>query len=217
MNVPPTPPSMNVSQPPPASKSSSFWKWLLIGCGGLLFVGILVCVGLFFAGKAILSDRFTTEPNKVETLARSLMEYDMEGGSKGVFSMDLGFKLAMVTSGDHPPQSFLMLAEFPKSWVKGKKDLESEIRIQLEKQAQQQKHGFRFDTIRKEEMTLCGQQVNVQICEGTINEKGDERPCLVYLTTLPRPGSVLAVMAAGAGADREAKARALFESLRLPR
>lgn len=62
MNVPAAPAPMPMSAPPPpppAPPKSSALKWIVIGCGGLAFLGILACGGclavIYFAGKAMVN------------------------------------------------------------------------------------------------------------------------------------------------------------------
>ncbi|HZN61447.1 MAG TPA: cytochrome c oxidase assembly factor Coa1 family protein [Planctomycetota bacterium] len=51
MNVPPAPPPPHMQPPPPPPpKKSSALKWILIGCGGLGFIGLLVCGGCLLWG-----------------------------------------------------------------------------------------------------------------------------------------------------------------------
>ena len=56
MNVPPAapPPAAAPPPPPPAPKKSNAVKWILIGCGGVVFLGILSCAGCFFVGYLLV-------------------------------------------------------------------------------------------------------------------------------------------------------------------
>ena len=53
MNLPPAPPPMIPAASPPAKKSNAL-KWVLIGCGGLAFFGILACGGCFLVGYLVI-------------------------------------------------------------------------------------------------------------------------------------------------------------------
>src|SRR5688572_8699620 len=58
MNVPPAQPAPVYAPPPPPPKKSGALKWILIGCGGVAFIGILVCGGcglwLYNFGKSVM-------------------------------------------------------------------------------------------------------------------------------------------------------------------
>jgi hypothetical protein len=45
MNVPPGQPAPMYAPPPPPPKKSGALKWILIGCGGVGFIGLIVCGG----------------------------------------------------------------------------------------------------------------------------------------------------------------------------
>ena len=60
MNVPPEMPVMSTPSAPPPPKKSGALKWILIGCGGAAFLGLLVCAGCFtlvyFAAKKMINE-----------------------------------------------------------------------------------------------------------------------------------------------------------------
>src|SRR5688572_13588929 len=61
MNVPPAEiPAMSTPPAAPPPKKSSALKWILIGCGGAAFLGLLVCAGCFtlvyFAAKKMMNE-----------------------------------------------------------------------------------------------------------------------------------------------------------------
>lgn len=62
MNYPPpaSPMSMPPPPPPPPAKKSSALKWILIGCGGVAFIGILACGGcaalVYFGVKKAINE-----------------------------------------------------------------------------------------------------------------------------------------------------------------
>ena len=41
---------MSAPPPPPVKKSSGALKWILIGCGGVAFIGLLICGGCLLWG-----------------------------------------------------------------------------------------------------------------------------------------------------------------------
>ena len=67
MNLPPAQPPQPMMQPlpPPAPQKSSALKWILIGCGGLGFIGLLICGGCVLWGinlaKSLLEVRDEVE------------------------------------------------------------------------------------------------------------------------------------------------------------
>jgi hypothetical protein len=50
MNVPPEMPAMSAPPPAPAARKSGVLKWVLIGCGGVAFIGLIVCGGCILWG-----------------------------------------------------------------------------------------------------------------------------------------------------------------------
>lgn len=55
MNAPPPEiPAMSAPPPAPPPPKSNALKWILIGCGGALFLGLLVCAGCFTIGYFVV-------------------------------------------------------------------------------------------------------------------------------------------------------------------
>lgn len=76
----------------PGQKKGGALKWVLIGCGGILFLGV-VAVGV---GVWLVARNFTTDPAKVESMAREIATFETPEGLRGQFGMSMmGVKMAV--------------------------------------------------------------------------------------------------------------------------
>lgn len=79
----------------PVQHSASIWEGMAITGGAIL----LIVAGLAGLGVKALGNAFDSQ--RAEAIARSLMEYDIPGGSKGFFGTNIGGgKMAVVTSNE---------------------------------------------------------------------------------------------------------------------
>src|SRR5688572_26058123 len=80
MNLPPSAPPPMAAPPPPPPKKSNAVKWILIGCGGVAFIGLLICGGCFiwFGGMA---KSYIKVQEEVESLVENNAEVKEESGN----------------------------------------------------------------------------------------------------------------------------------------
>ncbi|HEX5000323.1 MAG TPA: hypothetical protein VFY29_19025 [Terriglobia bacterium] len=105
-------PVMSIEEPP--KKSSSYLKWGLIGCGGLLALAAIVAGVLFY----LVFNRMTMDPQGVEAVAQQILRFEKPEGFKGIWSMSMmGVKLAVLghPEGSDPREEMIVLMEFPGS------------------------------------------------------------------------------------------------------
>src|SRR5688572_5759255 len=101
MNLPPAQPppmSMPPPPPPPPKKSSGALKWILIGCGGVAFIGLIICGGCVVWGISITKSLLKVQ-EEVTTLLRNnpevqeelgdVEEVEPEGDAKGKSGTDV--------------------------------------------------------------------------------------------------------------------------------
>lgn len=79
MNVPPGQPAPMYAPPPPPPKKSGALKWILIGCGGVGFIGLLVCGGCLLWGVSIAKSLAKVH-EEVETIVKNSPEVRDELG-----------------------------------------------------------------------------------------------------------------------------------------
>lgn len=93
----PTPSSDHSSSEPLPQYPVSIWEGIAIALGAML----IVAVGL--AGLAARFFNHSIDPQRATAIARSLMDYEIPGGSQGVFGANIGgAKVALVSSQSFP-------------------------------------------------------------------------------------------------------------------
>lgn len=81
----------------PASYSVSIWEAIAITLGA---------VALTLVGIGGLSWKDISDPKRSEAIARSILTYDIPGGSKGVLGINFGgARIALVNSLKHLPKT----------------------------------------------------------------------------------------------------------------
>lgn len=192
-------------------KSPNILKWLGIGCGITLILlgGIFITLG-YLSKKALDT---MMNPEAAEKTAKSIMEYDIPNGSKGVFLINVGnLKMAQVVSNNEPPEVELTLAEFTADF-QGK---EEEMKKSLENQTQKNhKNNFKVEFTRTEKKQLCSQEVSVKITEGTVTQASQTEavPAVNYEAQVINNNKMQIVMLQTQGKEAKVKADKVFESL----
>ena len=190
----------------------NIWKPLLIIAGIVVFLAaILVGVGVFIGYRAYKA-RVVTSPVEAERKAREIMNYNIPGGSKGMFAMDLtkemGMKMAMVQSAGASPNIVLVLAEIPQAWTKDQAGAEQRM-----KDSTQSKEQLKVNRTLTVQETLCGEKVNVIEKDGTLDEKGKESPATSLEAFVKHKEKAYFVTVMAAGTAHEADAMAVFKTL----
>jgi hypothetical protein len=123
---------MPVSQQP---RSGGALKWVLLGCGGLVFLA----VAFFAVAGYLVARNFSTDPAKAEATAQEIVTFEKPDGFKGAFSMSvMGLKMVMLAKGDPKASegSMIMLGSFPI----GQQNQE-QYQTQINESMKQQGHG----------------------------------------------------------------------------
>ena len=200
------------------------WEGIAIALGAIGLV-IVALVGL--GVKAV---RNAVEPQRAEAIAKSLMDYQIPGGSYGVVGINIGgLKAAMVRSsssglghirdskqGDYsPPEVELLLTEAPAndqtedddSWEISNDNLSSSYEPQSE---------FKAITSRTEIKLFCGKNISVTIQEGTFTLTNSQFsvPAVRYDARAVFKNTQRSVELTTTGKNAKQKAVAVFNSLK---
>ncbi len=120
---------MNIPQPmspppPPPPKKSSALKWILIGCGGVAFIGLIVCGGCVIwivnFGKSVIKIQ-----EEVETLVRNSPEIREELGE--IKSVD------PIGDQDKQQQGTSVVMRFQVKGEKGDGEVHARVKVSLTK------------------------------------------------------------------------------------
>ena len=159
---------------------SSILKWLFFGCGGCLILVALLIVFLIVSGAWVFKRAVITDSANVLAVAHDIMDFTLPGDSRGAFAMDVGFSMAIVHDGHdiEESRSLLVLASFPMSWSGSQ---EESIKRKLDTVI----HEEETYTVENQETrmdTLCGQKVELQVQNGTVERNGTRAPMTLYQT-----------------------------------
>jgi len=155
-----------VSNQPP-KKSGGALKWILLGCGGIVLLGVA-----FFGIMGYLAYKsFRADPAKVESSAQEILTFDKPAGYKGVFSMSMmGVKMASLVSGT-PGQAdsgSIVLVTMPGA---NQEQLRTQMRTNMEKQGQSQEV---VEKKKNETFKVRGKEVDATV-DVTIPNGSDAR------------------------------------------
>lgn len=203
-NIPP--------ETPPSRKSGSVIKWVAIGCGGLLFLGIGLIALLAFWGSKSLN--LVTDPNKVQEQAQSLFDYNIPGGSQGLASMNImGVQMNQIVDNPQTPNVFLVVGVLPPQLVNQKETFRKSIQESFQQQLPQ---DTQLSPAKTENKNLCNQQVPVSIQEGQINlaEQSITVPTITYTAFVNYQGSERFVILITNGEKAQENAQTVFNSLK---
>ena len=165
-----------MTYPAAPKKSGGALKWILLGCGGLIFLAVA-----FFAVTGYLVYRgMNTDPAKVETSAKEIMAFQKPEGFNGVFSMSMmGLKMAMFmkTPGDESNGS-LMIGSFPSGGQS-----REQFQAQIQQNMKQQGHSAEITEKRPAEtFKVRGQDVTADV--GLVSPKDAEVKVIQYTLTV---------------------------------
>ncbi len=194
--------------PSPAPRASNPWKWIGIGCGGALLVGIVVVGGLVYWAQKTLN--LSVTPESAEKSARAIMDYEIPGESQGLIAMNIaGVQFAGVTSASKPGEIVLFLGQVSNQTGVNQQEIEESFRQGVNDQQQ----GFESQSTRTESRQLCGQTVTVAIAEGQQSNGLSTTPALFYQTTVEHNKNLVLVSLMTTGEQAQATADDIFASL----
>lgn len=162
---------MNQPNANPPKKSGGIFKWVLLGCGGIVLIGAAV-IG-FIGYQAYKS--FSTDPAKVEASAQEILKFDPPAGYRGQMAMSMmGFKMiALGSQTEHG--SMIMLMTIPGG--KGNQEqLKTQMNANLEKQGQA---NASVEQRPAEKFKVRGQDINAQV--NLVTPKQGGAPMLQYM------------------------------------
>lgn len=180
---------MDQPSAPPPRKSGGALKWILIGCGGILFL-----IAAFIGVSAYLVYRsFNTDPAKVEASAQEILPFEKPAEFKGAFSMSvMGFKMAFLSSGDpkapSPDAAMIILASF-QGGKQNQEQFQRQLKESLEKQGQSQQVAEQRPV---ETFKVRGKDVPSQVA--VVKNENTQATALQYTLSLDGPGSAPAIL-----------------------
>ncbi|GAB4377945.1 MAG: hypothetical protein Kow00121_28790 [Elainellaceae cyanobacterium] len=215
------------SEPSSASSlqySVSVWETISIIVGALL----LIAVGLAGLGVKALNNAF--DPQRAEDIARSMLLYDIPGGSRGLFGTNVGgAKLAVVASTalpqasaltlpeDTPPAIELLVARIPLSQEtdEGGEETPNEFFSGFSF-SYQVEEAFQVDESRIEYREFCGAVVPIEIQQGrlTLSNQTTRLPAVKYSLNVEQERDDYVAILATVGQSAEEQAESVFKSLR---
>jgi hypothetical protein len=164
----------------------SIWEGIAIGTGAI-FLGLVGLAGL--ASKALDN---AYQPQRAEAIARSLIDYDIPGGSIGKFGANIGgAKIAVVSSRRYPAgitptpaiaapsQLELFIAQIPdqeKGVPETEEDIDNNDFFPGFSFSYQDPTHFQIQTTRRETKTLCQQPLPITIHTGTLQLPSPSSP-----------------------------------------
>jgi hypothetical protein len=197
--------SVNVSV---QAKKSNVWKWVGIGCGGTLVLGIAAIAGLGF--WAYNTAKNMADPKTAVKTASEIVGYQLPGTPEGFMGLDLmGVKFAVVMGYTDGEFAMLGLAKIPGEMASADEQQKFERKLNEEMGS----HFVSTDK-RKESMQLCGQTVNVNVVSGTFKAETGDMPAVMYHTGVKHNNNLILVSLMGGGAEPEATTDKVFETLK---
>ena len=194
--------------PTEPKKSGNIWKWLGCGCGGTLLLGIGLIGGLIYYGLSKLNVSFDSQ--KAETVAKSIVDYKIPGGSRGFVSAKIQeIELAGVTSAENFGDVLLVVARFPK----GTASIEDVKKAIQQSMTNQNSGQFEVKSEHQETEKLCGQDVSVTISTGESTSGSNSVPTLNYQAAVTSGDKVLYIDLKTEGKEAKTNATEIFNSL----
>lgn len=157
----------------PPKKSGGIFKWVLLGCGGILLIGAAL-IG-FGAYKAYQG--FSTDPAKVEASAKEILTFETPADFKGQFAMSMmGFKMIALGAQGDIGKGMIMLMTVP-----GGKGNQEQLKAQMN--ANMQMQGQNQNTVSEprpaEKFKVRGQELPAQV--NLVTPKNGGTPQLQYM------------------------------------
>lgn len=179
------------SAPPPRSSGGGPLKWILLGCGGIVFLG----VAFFALSGYFLYKSFNTDPSKAEAVAKEIVSFETPAGYKGIFSMSMmGVKSAALAAGEGKDSNagMIMLYQFPAG-TQSREQLEKQMKDNLEKQGHTTEAS---ESKAAETFKVRGKDVSSQVT--TVTNKNSSGRMTQYMIQLEGDkGKMIAIMIMG--------------------
>ncbi|HEY9668585.1 MAG TPA: hypothetical protein V6C91_17390 [Coleofasciculaceae cyanobacterium] len=199
----------------------SVWEGLAIAAGaiGLVIVALI--------GLGIKAIRNAVDPQRVEAIAKSMMDYQIPGGSYGVVGINIGgLKVARVQNSptnqgltkagqpsiNTPPAVDLLIAEAPVGTQSSESNPEQSVpALSFEPDSE-----FKATTSHLENRPFCGMDVSVKIQEGILTSTTQQYSvsAIRYEARTVFNNSQHLVMLTTTGNNAAQEADMIFDSLR---
>jgi hypothetical protein len=193
---------------PITNYSASWWEFLGISIGAVLLIG----AGVASLGMKALHN--ATDPQRSEAVARSIFEFQIPGGSKGVFNYQTGgIKVASLVSDTSTPDVELFVAQVAAEEEIDRAQLPQDFGNTMPNSGNKQ---FQAIATRLENKTLCGTTIPVSVQEGELEWRANTPtlPAIRYSATIPFKRSDRIVQLTTSGARAKQNAATIFESLK---
>jgi hypothetical protein len=174
----------------PQKKSGGALKWILLGCGGIILLG----VALFGIMGYLAYKSFNTDPVKVEAAAQEILTFEKPAGFRGVASVSIaGFRTATLMSGTagQPGNSALVLVTMPGK--ENQEQLRAKMKENLEKQGQSQEV---VEKRKSQTFKVRGKDVDAAV-DVTIHKGADERMLQYTLSIDNSAGNTVILLLSG--------------------
>jgi hypothetical protein len=224
---------MTSSTGSPIQHHVSIWEGIAITAGALL----LVVTGL--AGLGVKALNNASDPGRAEAIAKSIMQYTLPGGSKGLFGTNIGGgKIAVVTSiatlestanssqpGNAQPHTVeLFIARVPADKPGDEEvdpanpppDLGDEFFLSGFSFSYQAPEAFQVTASRMENKQFCGRTTPVKIQEGvlTLPDQTTRVPAVQYQAETNQEADKHVAILSAVGQHAKENAATVFSSLR---
>ncbi|NJO43432.1 MAG: hypothetical protein HC769_26460 [Cyanobacteria bacterium CRU_2_1] len=222
---------MTNSLPTPDSSaqplSVSIWEGIAITAGAVM----LVAIGL--AGLAIKALNNAFDPRRAEAIASSIIEYEIPGGSMGMFGANVGGAKVAVIASSNPPDGIpktladgqipppaieLLVARIPVSQETGEIEPQSSAANEFFAGfsfSYQTEGAFQIMNTRVENKEFCGTVAPVTIQKGilTLPDQTTRLAAVKYDVQVIREADSYVAILSTVGDRAEADANQVFESL----
>lgn len=199
---------MAPSDSPPPRSSPNVWKWVGIGCAGLLVLGLgAIAVLIYFVQRTV---NMSFDADSAEAIANEIIEFDIPGGSEGFMSMDVGmFKLAGVLSATNPEGTILLVGQISETAMQtDPAAMEQAIQESME----EQRGSIQVQEQRLEPRELCGATVQMTVLEGEQTIGNQTLPALTYQAFANHNGEGIFVSLTTSGPDAATQADTIWDS-----
>lgn len=185
--------------------------------GILILLSAIGVVGIGITGLCIKALNNAFDPARAEAVAQSLLNYEIPGGSQGVFGIKFGgARLAWVRSVSDPPDVTLFVGITPVNKETSEEDNQA-LKQDFETPPSDTEEGqFTASSSRTETKQFCGQVVPVTIELGQQTFSNQPNPLEAIRYTLSTKADInerLVILTVN-GADAPSKAEQIFNSLR---
>jgi hypothetical protein len=188
--------------------SVNIWEIILI---------ILGAIGLFGAGLSGLGAKLLVnmfEPERAVTIAKSLLDYQIPGGSQGVAGINVGAeKFAIVKSNTNPPDLILSISKTPLGQTTDEIDFSLEEEISLQENINGK---FVISNSAQINKNFCTRKlpVTAQYGKQILSDSSHSLPAIQYSLNTTKDNIEYAISVLAIGGNAQNKIDRVFDSLK---